>query len=314
MVKEETTHTDGQTKIRGLGWRPDFPNFRDYHPHSSALPDRVMASGQKETIPTMYKRMGLGDSKSPKLPLSVDLRQWCPPVEDQLNLGSCTANAAVGLVEYFERRAFNKHLDASRLFVYKATRNLMKETGDTGAFLRSTMGALALFGAPPEEYWPYNINEFDTEPPAFCYAFGQNFQSLLYYRLDPLGTNTDVLLKRIKLSLAAGLPSMFGFTVYSSIRQASSTGKIPFPAPSERLEGGHAIVAVGFDDKMKIKNTNQGGKETVGALLIRNSWGSDWGPMGGYAWFPYEYVTVGLAEDWWTVLKNEWVDTGQFKI
>ena len=41
--------------------------------------------------------------------------------------------------------------------------------------------------------------------------------------------------------------------------------------------GGHAVAAVGYDDSMKILNTNPKGVETKGALLIRNSWGTGWG-------------------------------------
>jgi C1A family cysteine protease len=215
------------------------------------------------------------------------------------------------MVEYFERRAFGRHLDASRLFLYKATRNLLHWTGDTGAFLRNTMGALILFGVPPEEYWPYVIAEFDKEPSAFCYAFAQNFQAITYYRLDPPGTTNDLILKRIKTNLAGGLPSMFGFTVYSSYKQAATTGRIPYPTKGDQIVGGHAVMAVGYDDGMKIKNANPGAKDTTGALLIRNSWGTGWG-SSGYGWLPYEYVLKGDAVDWWSLLKNEWIDTGAF--
>jgi C1A family cysteine protease len=105
---------------------------------------------------------------------------------------------------------------------------------------------------------------------------------------------------------------MFGFTVYSSVEQASDSGRIPFPSPLDKIEGGHAVVAVGYDDKMKIKN-RYGGEEAEGALLIRNSWGQDWGEAG-YGWLPYDYLRKGLAEDFWSVLKKEWIDTGQFRI
>ena len=188
----------------------------------------------------------------------------------------------------------------------------MRMKGDTGAFLRTTMGAMVLFGVPPEEYWPYTEDEkgFDREPPAFCYAFAQNYQTVKYFRHDPPGTPGDVVLNKVKMYLSAGHPSMFGFTVYNSIEQAEDTGKIPFPSPKEKREGGHAVLAIGYDDKMKIKN-RYGKVETTGALLIRNSWGKAWGE-NGYGWLPYEYVLRGLAEDLWSVLKKEWIDTGQF--
>lgn len=175
------------------------------------------------------------------------------------------------------------------------------------------MEALTVFGVPPEEYWPYKAADFDKEPPAFCYAFAQNYQAVSYYRLDPPGTAASKLLGQVKVNLAGSLPMMFGFTVYDSISQASATGRIPFPGKSEKVIGGHAIVAVGYDDGLKIANTDSRGGETQGALLIRNSWGDGWGESG-YGWLPYQYVLRGLAEDWWSLVKQEWVDTGAFKL
>jgi C1A family cysteine protease len=297
----------------GMGWLPDYPDFRDYSVERDEVSSRLKQFGQKDSVKAMLVKVGVEKPAKVTLPLSVDLRGWCSLIEDQDGLGSCTAHAGVGLVEYFERRAFGTHIDASRLFLYKATRNLLRWVGDTGAYLRTTMGALVLFGVPPEEYWRYIVADFDKEPSAFCYAFAQNYQAISYYRLDPLGIPRNVLLSRVKTYLAAGLPSMFGFTVYSSISQASATGKIPYPTSGERVLGGHAIDAVGYDDRMRIRNTNAGGVETRGALLIRNSWGTGWGD-GGHGWLPYDYVLKGLAVDWWSLLKNEWIATGAFKL
>jgi len=258
----------------------------------------------------MLTKVGVAEPAKISIPGSVDLKDWCSQIENQESLGSCTANAGVGLVEYYERRAFGRHIDASRLFLYKLTRNLLGWTGDTGAFLRTTMAAMVLFGVSPREHWPYIVTDFDKEPSSFCYAFAQNYQTIQYFRLDPPNTPKDLLLKRIKSLLAAGLPSMFGFTVFSSIGQVGNDGKIPYPCQGERILGGHAIVAVGYDDEVEIENTTCEAK-TTGALLIRNSWGTAWGNEG-YGWLPYEYILEGLAIDWWLLLKNEWVDTKKF--
>ena len=141
------------------------------------------------------------------------------------------------------------------------------------------MGALTLFGVPPEEYWPYDIKNYEKEPPAFCYSFAKNYQAINYVRLDPSGIAKDVLLHSIKDNIAKGFPCMFGFTVYNSIQQSATTGKIPYPCEGEKIDGGHAVMAVGYDDKMSIKN-EMCDKETKGALIIRNSWGVEWGEKG----------------------------------
>jgi C1A family cysteine protease len=279
-----------------MGWIPDVPSIRDY---TSAHPE----------VGPMLAKTRIA-AAAPALPSSVDLRPHFPPVVDQQELGSCTANAAAGLMGYFEHRALGRAIDASRLFIYKVTRNLAGDTGDSGAYLRTTMESLAAFGAPPESYWPYDGSpeasnrRFDLEPSAFCYAFARNFAALKYVRLDPVTATPDQALLNIRTYLAGGFPSIFGFAAYDEYLDAGADGKVAFPAPNSPLAGGHANVAVGYDDHLAI------GPDT-GALLVRNSWGTGWG-LRGYAWLSYKYVTRSLAVDWWTVIKQSWIDTGQF--
>lgn len=304
-------------ELVGTGWLPPIADMGAYTAgHEDIRPQR--------NIKQMSGKLGIPEpTASLSLPSSVDLRPWCSPIENQLNLGSCTAQAAVGVIEYFERRAFNRHIDASRLFIYKTTRNLMGVVGDTGAWLRYTMGALRFCGAPPEKYWPYTDRQhpgpesertFDAEPPSFVYAMAENYEAIAYFGHDPLGQNippNDVLVS-VKNYLAAGVPALFGFFGFPSANDSDVLGAFPFPCPGEQAIWGHAVVAVGYNDTLKITN-KQCNKTTTGAFFIRNSWGVPWGD-NGYGWLPYDYVLQGLALDFWSLLWMEWVDTGQFKL
>lgn len=255
-----------------FGWHPDLPDFRDWtvddHP-LSPLPELSL----KE-----------------QLPVAVDLRRYCSPIERQGKLGSCTAQAGVGAVEFLEKKDRGRHVDGSRLFVYKATRNLLGWTGDRGAYVRTTLKALAKFGVCPEGYWPYAIEKFDDEPTAFCYSYASTARALKYFRIDRGGRSRQDVLFIMKRLLSRQYPIVFGYPVYVS---GNEKGEIRMPREGDRLRGGHAVVAVGYDDKRNIEGS-------VGAFLIRNSWGTGWGDKG-YGWLPYDYVLGHLARDFWTI-------------
>ena len=311
------------TKKVNYGWKRDLPNHLDLKASSPQIAQLLAKAGVKP---------GTAKGSRKPLPSKVDLRSTglFAPVEDQSQLGSCTANAAAGLLEFFERKATGKYVELSRLFIYKVARNLAQVTGDCGSELRTVLGVLTLFGAPPEQYWPYDITQFDQEPPAFCYALAGDFKALRYFRLDKPGddqtgrfdehgvlkpgyTHETSTLELVKRLLAAGLPSMFGFSVFEpEISFARSNGGLmAFPGPNSVHVGGHAVIACGYDDDLKIGSDK-------GAILFRNSWGAfndDGSPVGdaGYFWMPYRYIVEELTADWWTILKEAWVDADPFQ-
>jgi C1A family cysteine protease len=186
------------------------------------------------------------------------------------------------------------------------------------------MGTLKLVGVPSEKYWPYlkggtlakptsTDPRLDAEPPSLCYALAHNYKSVSYYRLDSArGRKGADLLRLAKAHLAAKIPFVFGFPLFQSMKQGMKTGKIPFPGRGEKLLGNHAVLAVGYDDRLRVRN-QKSKTATVGALLIQNSWSKDWGEKG-FGWIPYEFVRRGHARDFWALIRSEWVDTEEFQL
>ena len=282
----------------GLGCLRELPDLRDWH-----IDDHPVAKRLFLTRPVFGQTLKGWKAK----PGSVDLRRWCSPVEDQMSLGSCTAQAAAGMVEFLERRALGRHIDASRRFIYKVTRKLLGWDGDTGAYIRSTMKALTVFGAPPEAAWPYSVSRFDEEPSAYAYAYGQSFQALRYFRLDRDGQDKKALVQLMRAVLASSIPLTLGFLVYSF---GNRQGEFPMPEKGAEPQGGHAVMLCGYDDDRKI-TSGDGSMTDVGAFLVRNSWGTSWGD-GGYGWLPYRYILNGLAWDIWALFKAEYLDESEF--
>jgi C1A family cysteine protease len=216
---------------------------------------------------------------------SVDLRRHFSEVEDQKTIGSCTACAAAGIVEYYEKVNFNNFTELSRLFTYKTSRNLLGITDDGGSTIRATMGALNIFGSCPERFCKYDVKNVNKEPSAFQYSLGQRTKSIDYYRVSTLDD--------IKLSLSNSIPVIFGFNVYENYTEADEDGI--FPMPYGDIVGGHAIVAIGYT------NSN---------LIIRNSWGTLWGDKG-YGYIPFEYLTND-ADDFWCLVKKDYVNIDSY--
>jgi C1A family cysteine protease len=245
---------------RKFGWIPDIPDQRDYDVSLLKLPTK-------------------------KLPPFVNLQKDCSPVEDQGELGSCTANALAGAVEFLELKEGLSLSDASRLFIYYNERVLINTVKqDSGACLRDGIKTLAKLGTCAEKSWPYDISKFTRKPPAPCYEEALDHQILSYYRINTLN--------QMKACLAGGLPFVFGFAVYSSFESVAETGKAKMPKFWERELGGHAVMAVGYNDKQE-------------RFIVRNSWGTGWGKQG-YFTMPYAYLeSRNLSDDFWAITNQE---------
>jgi C1A family cysteine protease len=263
---EESSDPTAKLSIRaasrhgGYGWVHDLPDARDF----------------------LYAAPLIRFPKG--LPPSVDLRSECPPVYDQGQLGSCTANGIAGAIEFDQRKQGTKEFTPSRLFIYYNER-VMEGTvnQDSGAQVRDGIKSVATLGAPPETDWPYDIQKFTQKPPAAAYSDAKQDLVSSYARVAQN-------LTQMQGCLAEGYPFVFGFTAYESFESeaVAQTGIVPMPASGEAVVGGHCVVAVGYDDSQR-------------TFIIRNSWGTGWG-MKGYCTMPYEYLLrPHLASDFWTL-------------
>lgn len=247
-------------KIARYGWLPDLPDHRD---HRYAAPPKVLAV----------------------LPKKVDLRPHCPPVLDQGELGSCTANAIANAFRFdaMKQKAANP-IAPSRLFIYYNERAIEGTTQvDSGAQIRDGIKSIVKQGVCPEGEWPYDVARFARKPPAKAYKDALKHQALSYQRVPQT-------LSHLKGCLAAGYPFVFGFSVYESFESqaVARTGRMPMPSAAESNLGGHAVLAVGYDD------ASQG-------VIVMNSWSKKWGDQG-YFHMPYAYIADrSLADDFWTV-------------
>ncbi|SDP46897.1 Cysteine protease, C1A family [Nakamurella panacisegetis] len=246
-------------RIQRYGWVPDIPDARD-----------LMFAAPEPVIRT--------------LPRAMDLRPQMPAVYDQGQLGSCTANAIGGAFEFVQLKEGLPDLIPSRLFIYYNERLLEGTVDqDSGAMIRDGMKIIHKLGACSENTWTYEIEKFTAKPPDQAYTEALDHQVLVYRRVQQV-------LRQMQGCLAAGYPFVFGFTVYDSFEseEVAKTGVVPLPAPTESVLGGHAVLAVGYDDETQ-------------RFIVRNSWGPGWG-MAGYFTMPYGYLTdASLAQDFWTI-------------
>jgi len=171
------------------GWLPDLPDHRDFS--YSVIAPRLA-----------------------KLPTKVDLRKKCSPIENQGEIGACTAHALVGALEFLELKDGVEFVDLSRLFVYyneRVIEGTVKQ--DSGAFLRDGIKSLAKQGVCPEQEWPYRVKDFTKKPTTKCYSDAKTH-------------------------------------AFESAAVAKS-GILNLPSKKEQVVGGHAVMGVGYDDAQK---------------------------------------------------------------
>jgi C1A family cysteine protease len=265
MPRKQKDKDIPRRKIARYGWLPDLPDNRDL---TYAAPLTALKA----------------------LPSKVDLRKGCPPVYDQGQLGSCTANAIGAAFQFDQKKEGLKSSMPSRLFIYYNERDMEGTIRqDSGAYIRDGIKSVNKLGVCPESMWPYDGGEYPpnprltVKPSAACYKEAKKHTADQYARVPRT-------LNQMKGCLASGFPFVFGFTVYASFEsdRVAKTGVMPMPKSGEEVIGGHAVMAVGYDESSQ-------------RFIIRNSWATTWG-IKGYFTMPYSYLLdSNLSDDFWTI-------------
>jgi len=213
---------------------------------------------------------------------TIDWRHFCSPVENQYNVGSCSANAVVSNLEFLEIKQGFNYTDLSRLFVYYNAR-LITNTHhlDDGSNISANFEAIKKYGVCSENNYPYNVSLVNRRPSWSAYQEAFKHSITQSYRLSNSGQSRhDDILKCLK----SCHPVVFGMDVYESFRETKNI--INIPQSNEKLLGGHAMLIVGVDLNLKL-------------YTIRNSWGADFGE-NGYCYASFDMIDKYANYEFWT--------------
>ena len=261
-----------------MGWIPDLPDHRDHFvsfTKAVEAPKEVVKrkEGSKELIDLRPQNGGFA-------------------IFNQGHLGSCTANALAAAYHFtMHKQNVEGHADfadftPSRLFIYYNERYVEGSVDrDAGAMLRDGIKVMEKLGVCPESKWKYDDKHdfFKKQPDKECYDIAQKCKVKGY-------AHPAQDLEQLKKAIKSGYPFVFGFTVLTSFgnEQTRKTGVMVMPQPGDKVRGGHAVTAVGYDDFKQV-------------FIVRNSWGEAWGDKG-YFYMPYDYITnPDLAHDFWCI-------------
>lgn len=217
------------------------------------------------------------------LPSYVDLQPKCPFIYDQEDLRKCAGNTSSGLTQYLMRK--HEYVDwmPSQLALYYWNRMQKGNTSENNDdSLQDAMNSLIKFGVPHESLWKYEPKNFTIKPEKAVWSDG-------YWHSVKIGLSVEQNIETIKSCVAEGSPIIFGMMVYSYFEspEMKKNGILKMPTSNDKILGGHAVMAVGYDDHTKM-------------IKIRNSWGGKWG-KNGYFFMPYDYIlNPYYCDDFWT--------------
>ena len=215
---------------------------------------------------------------SVKLSGKVDYTSKLSPVRQQGNEGTCVGfAAATGMKEYQEKIDYKKLVLLSPRFVYNECKKIDGMPEEEGTTIRIAMKVLKTRGVCREKFWPYLPQQIDKARRG-AVTNAKKFRVISYARI--------LNLNELRSSIYSQGPCVIGIECFNGIFD-TTTGLVPMPRKNENTLGGHAICAVGYDDKKKL-------------ITFKNSWSAKWGRKG-YGYLHYAYIESYMIDAWSSV-------------
>lgn len=278
-------------------WRRDQPDNRDKSFNSDDVRRKLL-------------RLRLGTD------VCQSLRDHIPISQAPCDRISSVALACTNLCEYFLFRVYHRRERLAALFLDRIARRLshVDSTGPLG--IRGTLRALVRFGIPPLRYVTEDSDGIVQDPVLF--GFEKDFNSIRYFRLDPVNFNGQRTLRTVRAFVSAGFPAVFGFAGPESLHTENVIGgwrDIRPVSSSNPAVRGQAGIVVGFDDDRSSpaadfasrSNDAERAPPPRGALLVRH-FIPQLAAHDAFLWLPYTFVEQQQAVDFWTILDVDWLN------
>jgi C1A family cysteine protease len=208
------------------------------------------------------------------LPKSVTWQDWATPIKDQAACGSCTAFGSVGVWETEIKIAKNDKTSNPDI----SEKDLFFCSGGncaSGNNLQNTFNK-CVRGVASETCAPY-VDKDVSCGSGRCPNWWITGYKLASWNTISGGGQYWELQNNIRNALQTG-PLVGVMSVHESFKHYVS-GVYHNLGERDPFRGLHCIGIFGYDDDKQ-------------AILIRNSWGSDWGEQG-YAWISYDECVNG---------------------
>lgn len=202
------------------------------------------------------------------LPPSVDMSRGFPTPGNQGTQSSCVAWAvAYALKSYQEGVEHHWPLSADHVFSPAFIYNQIRHSTDCkgGTNFVDALNLIRRDGVPPMSSFPYAADNCSAQPDAAVKQLARSYAISDWRRVN-VQDETEV-----KNNLSAGFPVMLAIQIDDAFMNLSGDAVYDkYVGPSR---GGHAIVAVGYDDQRQ-------------AFKLLNSWGTAWAD-DGFGWVSY---------------------------